>query len=596
MATVITNTLGQNDEKNLIELSSKLKTKDLCNVKVPYIVKDKLFIGPGTWNNFYYSPEELDKSFLATDWELKENRHLFLDHDDQKVSSWVGMVENMYMDNEHNLRGDLVIVDLPTARKLEMGAKFGISCKLGGEAANGAMTDFTYTNHSIVVTPAVKTAYINNSELPDNVKGLTRADIEKFPNFKVIESINRGKQGYYELLFGNDEYYINDEGVIVWRSSDNLPKDAEKAWKEKTGRTISIEDWVDKENKGEAMSDSNENLAVVTAMEAKRKELKMSVDDFYAIPRDPPSASKLPIFDADHVRNALARFGQVKDVTDAEKAKAKTKIRKAAKKFGIKTELSEEINDSQNKQLEVDTMSEITEQELEDIVMNSEWTDFVKKMRAAHPGMGFKEIAKKFKESKVEEKPKAEDKKDEPVENKAEVSKEMSDLISKLSAKLDSIDAKLSDTDKKLTQLEEAKEEDKEEPATDEPAKDEPAKEESTEDPVKAEPVEEEPKAEDVKEEPVKDESVTEEPAKEEPVAEEPAKDEPVKDAVSDEVVENKSKVVKEMSEEKVEKVMVPVESSKQTTETKLSIEDCDTAIHKAMLVIQGNPDMAKQL
>ena len=494
MASVITNTLGQNDEKHFIELSSgsKTKTTDLCDIKVPYIVKNKLFLGPGTWNNFYYSPDEIDKSFLATDWELKENRHLFLDHDDQKVSSWVGMVENMYMDTEHNLRGDLVVVDLPTARKLEMGAKFGISCKLGGDASNGAMSDFTYKNHSIVINPAVKTAYINNSKT-----------------------------------------------------------------EEKT-----------------------EILEAITAMEAKRKELGMTVAEFYAIPRDPPSDSKLPIFDADHVRNALARFGQVKDITDAERATAKTKMRKAAKKFGIKTELSED-NDSQDKQLKVDTMSEITEKELEDIVMNSAWTDFVKKTRAAHPGMGFKEIASKFKEVKNaetegDETPKEEVKEDEKVEAEAkpEASKELSDLISKLSAKLDSIDTKLSKTDEKISKLEEAKEPEAEE-------KVEPVKEDKPEVETKEEPVEE------TKEEP-KEESSED--------STEPA-NEPVKEEAGDAVVENKSKVVKEMSDENVEKVMVPAESSKQGTDKELySTDECDKAVHKAMLIAQGSPDIAKQL
>jgi len=75
--------------------------------------------------------------------------------------------------------------------------------------------------------------------------------------------------------------------------------------------------------------------AVVTGMEKKRKELNMSVDTFYAVPRDPPSASKLPIFDTVHVRNALARFSQTIGLTADEKAKAKKKILAKAKKFDI---------------------------------------------------------------------------------------------------------------------------------------------------------------------------------------------------------------------------------------------------------------------
>jgi len=44
---------------------------------------------------------------------------------------------------------------------------------------------------------------------------------------------------------------------------------------------------------------------------------------------------KEPIEDATHVRNAIARFDQVKDVTDAERDAAWKRIVAAAKKFGV---------------------------------------------------------------------------------------------------------------------------------------------------------------------------------------------------------------------------------------------------------------------
>ena len=78
-----------------------------------------------------------------------------------------------------------------------------------------------------------------------------------------------------------------------------------------------------------------ETNAVETAMETKRKELGMSVAEFYAVPRDPPSDSKLPIYDAAHVRNALARFSQTQGLSAEEKATAMRKIRAAARKFNI---------------------------------------------------------------------------------------------------------------------------------------------------------------------------------------------------------------------------------------------------------------------
>jgi hypothetical protein len=44
---------------------------------------------------------------------------------------------------------------------------------------------------------------------------------------------------------------------------------------------------------------------------------------------------KEPIVDARHVRNAISRFDQVEDVTDAERDRAWKRIMAAAKKFGV---------------------------------------------------------------------------------------------------------------------------------------------------------------------------------------------------------------------------------------------------------------------
>lgn len=59
-----------------------------------------------------------------------------------------------------------------------------------------------------------------------------------------------------------------------------------------------------------------------------RKEMG---DSTYAFPRQ----RKEPLNDASHVRNAIARFDQVKDVTDEEREEAFHQIKTAAKKFGV---------------------------------------------------------------------------------------------------------------------------------------------------------------------------------------------------------------------------------------------------------------------
>jgi len=48
-----------------------------------------------------------------------------------------------------------------------------------------------------------------------------------------------------------------------------------------------------------------------------------------------PKERKEPLTDARHVRNAVARFDQVEDVTDAERDRAWKRIKRAAKKFDV---------------------------------------------------------------------------------------------------------------------------------------------------------------------------------------------------------------------------------------------------------------------
>ena len=54
-------------------------------------------------------------------------------------------------------------------------------------------------------------------------------------------------------------------------------------------------------------------------------------DSEYAFPRE----RKEPLNDASHVRNAIARFNQVEDVTDGERREAFNRIKRAAKKFDV---------------------------------------------------------------------------------------------------------------------------------------------------------------------------------------------------------------------------------------------------------------------
>jgi hypothetical protein len=68
---------------------------------------------------------------------------------------------------------------------------------------------------------------------------------------------------------------------------------------------------------------------MMSELDAKdREELK---DSQYAFPKE----RKEPLNDADHVRNAMARFNQVEGVSDSERDAAWKRIKRAAEKHGV---------------------------------------------------------------------------------------------------------------------------------------------------------------------------------------------------------------------------------------------------------------------
>ena len=64
---------------------------------------------------------------------------------------------------------------------------------------------------------------------------------------------------------------------------------------------------------------------------AKKNDLPKSA---FAFPED----RKEPLTDAAHVRNAIARFDQVEDVSDAARDRAWRRIKTAAKKYDVEIE------------------------------------------------------------------------------------------------------------------------------------------------------------------------------------------------------------------------------------------------------------------
>jgi len=386
-------------------LNTVNETTGLKDFKIPYIIKNKILMGEGVWNGYTYTRDELKKAGLNTDFNKVED--LFLDHDDDKAQTWIGRVKNIYVDNDGNTRGDLHIMNLQAAINLHCGAKFGISPKLHGRADNFVVRDFAYDNWSIVYNPACKLTFLN----ADNKKD---GDIST-------------KTLYIEL-------------------SDDEKKKKEEEKKKK---------------------ECEEELALISAMEEKRKQLGKSVSEFYAIPKEPPSASKLPIFDEEHCRNAMARFNQIEGVSSEEKAIAAKRIIKAAKKFGIKVDEFEKqyggskmLSEDEKKEI----ISEITNKLSEEIkklsaelpVQTVKEDDPVTKTFSPEPSANKGQspanfVSIKNNEEKPEEKPEEkkpeEEKKPDVTEELKKRDEEISKMKEEFSVKmkeLDEVKAKLS--------------------------------------------------------------------------------------------------------------------------------------------------------
>ncbi len=148
---------------------TKIPDSKIENIKVPYIIKNKLLMKEGEFNKVYYPKEEI----LAKAEEANE-KGLVLDHLDtqnQGTTSWVGQISNAQWttgDDGEGLYGDLSIIDKGTAQKLAQGAKWGISPSIDFEKneVNGKIigTDLLWKSFSFVINPAVRDTMLNNKQ------------------------------------------------------------------------------------------------------------------------------------------------------------------------------------------------------------------------------------------------------------------------------------------------------------------------------------------------------------------------------------------------------------------------------------------------
>lgn len=144
--------------------SAKLMSNLEEEVTLPYTITDVTMMSPGVWNDYKYTGQAIKNAYNRTDWSDSEVVSLFWDHEDRASEKWIGKIKNIRIES-NRIVGDLEIVDKEAAIKLAYGAKFGISPKVTGDVHGQNMKSFVFDNFSVVLNPAVKTAYINNMEV-----------------------------------------------------------------------------------------------------------------------------------------------------------------------------------------------------------------------------------------------------------------------------------------------------------------------------------------------------------------------------------------------------------------------------------------------
>jgi hypothetical protein len=223
-------------------ICAELSEQDI--VTIPTVIKNKILMAPGKWNDVHYSAEEIKKAFENTNWNDKDTISLILDHADKPLSvhDWVGWVRNPRLEG-NNLVGDLELYDENIIIKLlKAKAKFGISPRIRGTEDKGELKDFVFENFSIVTNPAVKKAYINLSQAQIKSKQEVKKMPQESKNKEVLDE---------ETEVAEEETSEEEEVTEEMASKENkkkkypYPYEPEEMSDDELLDIVSMSDWTD---------------------------------------------------------------------------------------------------------------------------------------------------------------------------------------------------------------------------------------------------------------------------------------------------------------------------------------------------------------
>ena len=115
--------MEDSENYNVKEMALDLPNSDLeAEVKLPYIIEDKIIMSPGLWNKQMFLSEEIELAYNNTDWEDRDIRALYYEHEDGnkdpagkiRKAKWLGEVINPRLEKINGdtiLKADLLIVN-----------------------------------------------------------------------------------------------------------------------------------------------------------------------------------------------------------------------------------------------------------------------------------------------------------------------------------------------------------------------------------------------------------------------------------------------------------------------------------------------------
>jgi len=206
--------------------SAKIMSNLEEEVTLPYTVTDITLMSPGVWKDYKYTGQAIKNAYNRTDWDDSEVKSLFWDHEDRASEKWIGEVKNVRLEG-NRIVGDLEIVDKEAAIKLAYGAKFGISPKVTGDVHGQNMKSFVFDNFSVVLNPAVKTAYINNMEVKtvseqDNSEELEEEETQEEEDVEEDQETEENKNKDIKEVAGELADLLDVEVAEVMEVIDSL--------------------------------------------------------------------------------------------------------------------------------------------------------------------------------------------------------------------------------------------------------------------------------------------------------------------------------------------------------------------------------------